>query len=429
MNGNTNAKNTPVAVLNKVVVVVPDFRQWSGTRAMHEGDFVVGRDGKLPPKEVTKSLGLKAVIDPVALRVFGRIKHQAEAVLEGCGVRFLSGWAVPEGKADAVFAELDAIIGRYNDEKSAFLKQYDSLVSDWAARNPGFSREILEGKLDCAAVAEKIAAGYEAFRLQPVTEAGAQALANRVGGLAGELITDIAQIARTFFKESFLGKNRANRKTVNAVLKLRERLDGLAFLSSSIQPLIDMIDGVVAQVPAEGYFEGEAYWQLATLVQTLGNENLLEEIIRKQVSAEALQQAAAPESTPEETDRESVRQQCHDNSPEQEQGECQQAAVVQELQEKSSDALPETFENMEAFFGVDKTDEESPVLFEDEEIPPTQATTKSVVAQDDGESPICETQEHSYVPEDDGRASSDSWTGTAAAAIPPDVDIGDGMFF
>ncbi len=195
MNGNANFKNTPVAVLDKVVVVVPDFRQWTGTRAMHEGDFVIGANGKLPPKEVTKSLGLKAVIDPLTLRVFGRIKHQADAVLEGCGVRFLSGWAVPEGKAAEVFAELDGIVARYNDEKTAFLASYDANVSDWAARNPGFSREILEGKVDIAAVAERISAGYEAFRLQPVTASGAQALANRVGGLGGELIADIAQIA------------------------------------------------------------------------------------------------------------------------------------------------------------------------------------------------------------------------------------------
>ena len=164
----------------------------------------------LGPKEVTKSLGLKAVIDPLTLRVFGRIKHQADAVLEGCGVRFLSGWAVPEGKAAVVFAALDGIVTMYNDEKTAFLTGYDANVTDWAARNPGFSREILEGKVDIAAVAEKISAGYEAFRLQPVTASGAQALANRVGGLGGELIADIAQIARNFFKESFLGKNRAN---------------------------------------------------------------------------------------------------------------------------------------------------------------------------------------------------------------------------
>ena len=67
-NSYTQSNSTPVTVLDKVVVVVPDFRQWTGTRAMHEGDFALGANGKLPPKEVTKSLGLKAVIDPVTLR-------------------------------------------------------------------------------------------------------------------------------------------------------------------------------------------------------------------------------------------------------------------------------------------------------------------------------------------------------------------------
>ncbi len=422
MNGNANVKNTPVAVLDKVVVVVPDFRQWTGTRAMHEGDFVIGANGKLPPKEVTKSLGLKAVIDPLTLRVFGRIKHQADAVLEGCGVRFLSGWAVPEGKASEVFAELDGIVARYNDEKTAFLANYDANVSDWAARNPGFSREILEGKVDIAAVAERISAGYEAFRLQPVTASGAQALANRVGGLGGELIADIAQIARNFFKESFLGKSRANRKTVNAVLKLRERLNGLSFLSNAIQPLVDMIDRVVAQVPPEGYFEGEAYWKLATLVKTLGDESLLEEIIRKQVSVEGLQQA---EDSPAPNEAEEL--------PVAKPQETAQAEPVQEQTEEIREEIPDPFQSLEAFFVEDKSDEETLSQVHDEEMPPALDTTDTAVIECDEQTldlnldePSSEQDRH----EDSGdMESAEDFSNAAIPSMPPVIDIGEGMYF
>ena len=423
MNGNANVKNTPVAVLDKVVVVVPDFRQWTGTRAMHEGDFVIGANGKLPPKEVTKSLGLKAVIDPLTLRVFGRIKHQADAVLEGCGVRFLSGWAVPEGKAAEVFAELDGIVARYNDEKMAFLASYDANVSDWAARNPGFSREILEGKVDIAAVAERISAGYEAFRLQPVTASGAQALANRVGGLGGELIADIAQIARNFFKESFLGKSRANRKTVNAVLKLRERLNGLSFLSNAIQPLVDMIDRVVAQVPPEGYFEGEAYWQLATLVKTLGDEALLEEIIRKQVSVDGLPQSGTASPAPNEAEELPVAK------PQ----ETAQAEPVQEQTEEIREEIPDPFQSLEAFFVEDKSDEETLVQIHDEEMPPALDTTDTVVTERDEQTldeNLAESSSEQDRHEDSGdMESAEDFSSGAIPAMPPAIDIGEGMYF
>ena len=175
-------------IIGRIVVIVPRFTQWTGTRAMHEGDFAIGTGGQLPPKEVTKSLGLKAIIDTQHLRVFDRLKHKAEAVLEGCGVRYLSGWAIPESKADQVFKSLDALVEQYSMEKADFLSRYDSLVKEWAEQNPSFAKEIMEGKLDVNAVSERISAGYESFRLQPVSAEKAVALAKSIGGLASELI-------------------------------------------------------------------------------------------------------------------------------------------------------------------------------------------------------------------------------------------------
>lgn len=283
----TQYKNCKTDIIGRIVVIVPRFTQWTGTRAMHEGDFAIGTGGQLPPKEVTKSLGLKAIIDTQHLRVFDRLKHKAEAVLEGCGVKYLSGWAVPEEKADQVFKSLDTLVEQYSMEKADFLSRYDSLVKEWADKNPSFAKEIMEGKLDVNAVSERISAGYESFRLQPVSAEKAVALAKSIGGLASELIASVTRSARIFFKESFLGKTRASRKTVNAVLKIRQKLQGLAFLSSSILPVIAFIDKVVNEMPSEGYFSGEPFWKLAALVKTLGDATLLEEIMNDPAYAQA----------------------------------------------------------------------------------------------------------------------------------------------
>ena len=283
----TQQKTNEMALISKIVVIVPRFSQWTGTRAMHEGDFAIGTGGQLPPKEVTKSLGLKAIIDMQHLRVFDRLKHKAEAALEGCGVKYLSGWAVPEDRVDQVFKSLDALVEQYSMEKADFLSRYDSLVKEWAEQNPSFAKEIMEGKLDVNAVSERISAGYESFRLQPVSAEKAVALAKSIGGLASELIAGVTRSARIFFKESFLGKTRASRKTVNAVLKIRQKLQGLAFLSSSILPVIAFIDKVVNEMPSEGYFSGEPFWKLAALVKTLGDATLLEEIMNDPAYAQA----------------------------------------------------------------------------------------------------------------------------------------------
>ena len=172
--------NADPSLIGRIVVIVPAFRQWSGTRAMKEQDYRVGQAGQLPPKEVSRSLGLKAIIYTKTLSVCDRLKHRAEAILESCGVRYLSGWAIPESQADEVIRLLDDVVAEYENEKSSFLSRYDSLVDEWAKAHPAFEREILDSKLDVNSVAEKISAGYEPFRLQPVCDAKAASLADSV---------------------------------------------------------------------------------------------------------------------------------------------------------------------------------------------------------------------------------------------------------
>lgn len=292
-------KDKEVNLLQKIVVIVPEFQQWTGTRAMREIDFAFGTNGRLPPKEVAKSLGLKAIIDPETLRVFDRLKHQAESLLESRGVKYLSGWAVPTDKAEEVFQALDELVRRYNDEKNSFLNRYDVLVEDWANAHPDFSESIRGAKLSRDSVSRRIKASYESFKVQPVNDEQEQALVKRVSGLGDELIGSVAQLARIFFKESFLGKERANKKTISAVKRIRERLSGLSFLNSKINPLIRIIDNVLLTMPKEGYFGGQDFWRLATLIKTLGDEDLIHDIIEGKVSVEGLTDVQPESKLPE----------------------------------------------------------------------------------------------------------------------------------
>lgn len=48
----THHQNTnDMALIGKIVVVVPRFTQWTGTRAMHEGDYTIGTGGSCHPKK------------------------------------------------------------------------------------------------------------------------------------------------------------------------------------------------------------------------------------------------------------------------------------------------------------------------------------------------------------------------------------------
>lgn len=424
MTNNVKIQTADLSVIDKIVVIVPEFTQWTGTRAMHEGDFRIGTNGQLPPKEVAKSLGLKAIINIEKLRIFDRIKHRSEALLEGCGVKYLSGWAIPEARSAEVFKKLDDIVADYEKAKSAFLSDYDTHVADWARENPAFSKEILDGKLDREDVASRISAGYEAFRLQPANDAKAEQLADRVTGLGGELIASVSQFARTFFRDSFLGKDRANRKTVNAVVRIRERLSGLAFLNGTITPLVEMIDGVLKKMPSEGYFGGEAFWQLATLVKTLGDDELLAQILRGQVTVAGLTEAIGHEESP---------------VPQQQELIALDAAAEEKLApnevEKVSPMPPELLANIDAFFKsgngasaqTPKAEETtSPAEGEGAFLPPKSDEEIAIQPEAVTSADIAKKDEEIVVPIADGHLSDGS-----AAAIPvlPEVDVGEGLYF
>ena len=108
---------------------------------------------------------------------------------------------------------------------------------------------------------------------------------------------DVMQYTVTVQKDGYL----TNRKTVNAVLKIRQKLQGLAFLSSSILPVIAFIDKVLCEMPSEGYFSGEPFWKLAALVKTLGDAMLLEEVMNDPAYAQASFPVEEAESSRGET--------------------------------------------------------------------------------------------------------------------------------
>lgn len=439
-NTNTNNKNnnadTPAArndlsVIGRVVVIVPEFRQWSGTRAMKEQDFHVGTNGQLPPKEVTRSLGLKAIIDTKALNVFDRLRHRADAILESCGVRYLSGFAIPESRADDVIRQLDAVVADYENEKASFLNRYDALIEEWAKAHPEFEREILDSKLDKNSVAERISAGYEPFRLQPINDEKAGALAQSISGLSNELIASVAQDARTFFKESFLNRNRANRKTVNAVIRIRERLSGLSFLNSSIQPIITMIDQVVSAMPSEGYFSGEAFWKLAALIQTLGDEKLLSDIIRGKQTVDGLSaEGSSPVFQPADAEAESEAE-----------ADAASAKVCRKPFSPAETADTSGFSAAESAVNT----EDAPTLFADLSEPPAAESAPGAKLSDidrffeDGDedaSPraaaLPARSEAVSSPEASSEASADMTPPAlfaASAAVMSAVDIGEGFYF
>ena len=84
-----------VTVLDRLLAVNLDIHIWSARKKLVPLDL---NGAELPPEDLA-SLGSKRVCDPEDLKIFGTLKARAANLLERNGVRFLSGWAIPEAKS------------------------------------------------------------------------------------------------------------------------------------------------------------------------------------------------------------------------------------------------------------------------------------------------------------------------------------------
>lgn len=276
----------------KLVVIIPEIRVWTGTRAMHESDYNVGSDGNLPPKQAVASYGLKNIIDPGLLKPFAALKTRAEAVLESSAVRFLGGWALEKGEiADRVCRELDSIKKEYETLKKSFMADYDRNVEIWAHKNPSFAPQIQAAKLCSSVLDRKLSADYEVIAIAPAASGklAAEEFDKKVeSGLTAELIRSINVAARKYLRDSFHGRTEANQRILSTMRKLHSRLVSLEFLSGNISPLAMAVAAAIAQCPKQGMIEGANFWMLQSMAQTLASESQLTDIIEGRLDCTGL---------------------------------------------------------------------------------------------------------------------------------------------
>ena len=231
-------------------------------------------DGSVLPPEDLASLGSKKIADPQELAVFNRLKKEAERICLRVGTCFLGGIAVPEGTIASIQAELERIASSFQMARDDFLSRYDQAIEDWVARHPEFAQVIRRAVDPVEVVAAGLRFDYVIFRVShPIPESeptGAEAidkpspisnsLERRLGSLSDTLFREIAQDADELLESSLLGRRSVTRKALSPFKRIRDKLDGLAFLDHRVHPVVETLDGLLARVPKSGPLEG-AYLQ------------------------------------------------------------------------------------------------------------------------------------------------------------------------
>jgi len=240
-------------VLDRLVAVNLDVRIWSGRKKLTAEDLSLGND--VPPEDLV-SLGSKRVCDPEAIKVFHRLRRQAERVCLTGGMRFLGGYAIPDARTEQVAAELDSLAETFAQERETFVAGYGQAIEDWIALHPQWEAAIRKAVDPASVVESRLGFGYQLYRIAPAEIAGN--LAEQVEGLGDTLFGEVASIARELDK-SFVGKDSLSQRALSTFRRIREKLGCLAFVDYRVQPVLDSLENWLLRTPASGPITGALF--------------------------------------------------------------------------------------------------------------------------------------------------------------------------
>ena len=283
---------TPLHVLDRILALNLDISLWSARTKLTEEDF---GGAELPPEDLA-SLGSKKICDPARLTVFSKLKARAVNLLNRHGVKFLSGWGIPEDKAGDIINGLCAIRDEFFMEKRIFLACYDEGIAEWIARHPAWASIIQNSTVSRDYVDNRMKFAWQLYRVAPaagldddtaMTESG---LHDEVENLGNTLFGEIARDASEIWRKVFEGKTEATHKALSPLKTMRDKLVGLSFVEHVV-PVIELLETALAKMPKRGSITGAHLLMLQGMVCILKEQRTLLS------QTQALMTAASSEDT------------------------------------------------------------------------------------------------------------------------------------
>jgi hypothetical protein len=271
-----------------LVCVLLDVHIWSGRRHLEKTDLVHSNPEfrKLPEKDLA-NLGSVKICDPEDIRRFHTIKGQAERVLRRAGLPILGAIGVPADRFSDVHDELVKLQKEFSGLAGSFIAAYDQRVRDWrmkhVAANPGWT-SLFSHIPTATHVAGRIGFDFHAFRISAPAESMAPELNARfesqLHGLKGELMREVADEANSLITDYLAAdgckggtarREYVTQKTIGPLKRAAAKLTSFRFIDSTIGPLADMIQEVLASLPPSGRIDGAGLlkvWSLARMLST-----------------------------------------------------------------------------------------------------------------------------------------------------------------
>ncbi len=276
--------NTPqpsdIRILDKLLALHLDISLWSARKKLHPKDFDDFGGVDLPPDELA-TLGSKRIAPPESLRIFGTLKARAFNYLDKHGVRFMSGWAIPENKATDIIDELISIRDEFYVAKEEFLVKYDSTIQDWIAKHATWGNIIASSIVSPDYVRHRMSFAWQMYKVAPlmqhthenaVLHAG---LTEEVENLSNTLFGEISRSANDMWQRVYSGKTEVTHKALSPLKTLYGKLQGLTCIEPHIAPISDIIRITLQKMPSRGGITGNNLLMLQGLVCLLRDTDAL----------------------------------------------------------------------------------------------------------------------------------------------------------
>lgn len=264
-------------VLDQLVVVNLDIHIWTARKKLSAADL---NGAELPPGDLA-SLGSKRICNPEELRTFGTLKARAVSLLERNGIRFLSGWAIPETRMDAISIDLAAIRADFESARDKFLKRYDQVVQDWIASHPQWGGIIAGSTVDESYVRSRLSFRWQMFRVNSPSGVNSGELKDNldadVDSLGQTLFDEIARSAKEAWQRCYMGKSEITRKALSPLKSIHDKLMGLTFVEPRVAPVAELLDTAFRSIPRRGAITGTVLIMLQGLVSLMQNPQVLME--------------------------------------------------------------------------------------------------------------------------------------------------------
>jgi hypothetical protein len=246
--------------LDKICLFTLNCSLFHGNRKVSAADLKAALGVVITPEDTkdVMSLGVKRVFDKTELQKLTAVKGAMLRACASVGTPFLGGFAIPDHKATELASELDKLVAKGLSLKVNLLSRYQNLLDDFAKAKPKWAQIIKSNAFDKSYVDGQIQFDWNAVRVAAADDDGlmSKGLESKVGGLLGNLLTDISKASHKLQDESLRGKDGVTRKAFRPLLAMADKLDGFKFIDTRVGSLADMIRHVLSVMPPDGRIEG-----------------------------------------------------------------------------------------------------------------------------------------------------------------------------